>query len=367
MEQAPQDPLESLLRAAPLNDRQRAGLWDMYEGSKNPDDLAARLKSVEIADDIKAQLWDLKSQQSPTKPSDALPEMRPVSSHGPKAPTWSDKLGLNQPSDSMLGGFVRGSASGAVDLAQGAASEISKMMQRKEATEQAAANDLPGGRPLPRREFPEGMKTEAPDTFSGTIGTYAPAMAGMMASGGPAVKAGKAAVGMIPSATRAGEKFQDVMAAAKDVPVDIKGVGDAALRIQQLADRGGTMPLAVRKLLNRITDPNKAPMAYEEARDFASNISRLSVNEFQRMSPAVAREVAGLRVALNEANALAAKQAGKMDEYKSAMREYAHAMKIKELVEGAIRGAKKGAPIATAAGAGAWLTSRLMSALGGRE
>jgi hypothetical protein len=37
------------------------------------------------------------------------------------------------------------------------------------------------------------------------------------------------------------------------------------------------MPMAVRKFLNRITDPEKAQMNYEEARDFASNISRLSV------------------------------------------------------------------------------------------
>src|SRR5207253_11041554 len=101
--------------------------------------------------------------------------------------------------------------------------------------------------------------------------------------------------------------------------------GEVALRIQQLADRGASMPQAVSKFLRRITDPEKAEMTYEEARDFASNISRLSANEFQRLSPVVAKEVAGLRVTLNRAVADAAGKAGKGQEYAQAMTEYARA------------------------------------------
>ena len=61
------DALEALLRRSPLSDRQRAGLWDIYEASKNADDLAGRLKSMELPSDLKAQLWDLKAQAEPRR------------------------------------------------------------------------------------------------------------------------------------------------------------------------------------------------------------------------------------------------------------------------------------------------------------
>lgn len=176
----------------------------------------------------------------------------------------------------------------------------------------------------------------------------------------PALKAAKA----VPTTAKAGAKFQGVMSAAKNVPIDTNAPGQVALRIQELAERGGSMPMAVRKFLGRITDPNKAPMAYEEARDFASNISRLSANEYSRLPPAMAREVANLRVVLNQANAQAAKMAGKGAEYAQAMQEYRRAMQIRDAIEGAIEGAKRGLPYAGAAGAGYWLTSKLKGMLG---
>jgi hypothetical protein len=65
------DPLESLLRRYPLSDRQRAGLWDLYETAVNPDDLAARLESMELDQNIKAKLWELKSQETAPVPKEA--------------------------------------------------------------------------------------------------------------------------------------------------------------------------------------------------------------------------------------------------------------------------------------------------------
>ncbi len=174
---------------------------------------------------------------------------------------------------------------------------------------------------------------------------------------GGAVKGARAA---LPSAARAGQKFQEVMGAAKSLPVSTDAAGQVALRISELAERGGSMPMAVRKLLNRITDPEKGALAYEEARDFASNISRLSANEFQRLTPAVAREVANLRVTLNKAIAETASKAGKGKEYASAMNEYAKAMRLRDLVDESIRGLKHAAPYATAAGAGAWLGAKAL-------
>lgn len=167
----------------------------------------------------------------------------------------------------------------------------------------------------------------------------------------------------VPTVAKAGAKFQSVMAAARNVPIEVDAPGKVALRISELADRGGSMPMAVRKFLARVTDPEKGQMMYEEARDFASNISRLSANEFGRLTPAVAREVANLRVALNQSVAKAAEAAGKGAEYAAAMREYAQAMKVKNAVDAAIDGAKRSVPYATAAGAGYWLTSKLRGLL----
>lgn len=158
---------------------------------------------------------------------------------------------------------------------------------------------------------------------------------------------GQAAIEAIPRSARAGQKFQDVMGAAKDVPVNIEGPGASALRIQDLAERGGSMPMAVRKFLLRVTDPEKTPLTYAEARDFYSNISRLSANETQRLTPVVAREIAQMRAALDAANESAAGAVGKATIYREAMREYRRAALGRDALK---RGLKYGAG---AVGAGA--------------
>jgi hypothetical protein len=157
----------------------------------------------------------------------------------------------------------------------------------------------------------------------------------------PVAKGAKLLKGMLPSTARAGAKFQEVMGAAKQVPIDISAPGNAALRIMQLSERGGTMPKAVRDLLKRMTDPQKPPMVYEEARDFASNISRLSVDEFNRLTPALKREITNLRVTLNHSVEKAAASAGKGPQYKSAMKEYAKASQGRQMVDDVKTAAKR--------------------------
>jgi hypothetical protein len=155
-----------------------------------------------------------------------------------------------------------------------------------------------------------------------------------------------------------------VMGAAKSLPVDISAPGNVALRIQELADRGASMPMAVRKFLLRVTDPQKTVPNYEEMRDFASNISRLSADEMGRLTPVVGREVANLRVTLNKAIANTAAQAGKGKEYAEAMSDYARAMKIRGVFDAALEGAKRGAPYVTAAGLGTYFTKKLADLIG---
>lgn len=287
----------------------------------------------------------------------------------PKKKTWADSLGLNEGTDSRLVGFLRGAGTGAVDMAQGAVATIANQVTAKRDAEthgvDVAKRVMAGDSSALREPTPASQPAvETPDSFSGTVGSALPVVGEMAIGGVPAARAGMAA---IPSATRAGAKFQDVMSAAKAIPIETKVVGDAALRVQQLADRGATMPQPVRKLLLRMTDPAKSPMAYEEARDFASNISRLSVNDFNRLSPVMAKEVASLRVALNEANAQAAKLAGKGAEYKAAMREYSRAMRLQNAIDTSISGAKRAVPVAAAGGLAYWLTGKVRAAITGAE
>lgn len=281
-----------------------------------------------------------------------------------KPKTWADRLGLNEPVPSMpsLGkfeplaassvGFLRGVGQGAVDMAQGATSSLMGAANNFAGVEDqgvATSAQMAGMtyQPEPMANMP------VPDSAAGKIGTALPDIAMSAMPVGAGVNAAKNA---LPSAVRAGAKFQEVMGAAKNIPIDVKDVGDVALRINQLAERGGMMPMAVRKLLNRMTDPNKAPMVYEESRDFASNISRLSVDEMKRLTPVVRREIAQLSAALNKANAEAAKLAGKGAEYKSAMREYANAMKLRDALDTVIKKAKQAAlPAAGLGGAAYWL------------
>lgn len=169
----------------------------------------------------------------------------------------------------------------------------------------------------------------------------------------------------LPNAERAGKTFQAVMGAAKSQPVDVNAAGQIALRVQELADRGASMPMVVRKFLNRITSPTAGPMTYDEARDFSSNISRLSANEYQRLSPVVARQVGELRVTLNRAVADAAQAAGKGADYADAMKEYAQAMKMRDVLNAAWEGGKRAFPYLGAAGAGGYLAKKFKDVLGG--
>lgn len=292
----------------------------------------------EVVDDL--QVVDDTTEATP-------PERKPFS--------WSDELGLNTPTDSRVTGFLKGAGGAAVDMVQGAAAPTAQLIYEGG---DLIRRNLGMERVIERPEVQAAM--DAPNTVAGKIGEYGPAAAGV-AQAGTAI-----ATKAIPSAARAGQTFKDVMGAAKNVPVDLKAPGDVALRIMDLADRGGSMPKAVRDFLKLSTDPNKQQMTYEVARDLASNISRLSVNEFQRLTPVMAREVANLRVALNESVAKAAQAAGKGAEYKSAMSEYARAMRLRDAVDEVVKSAKKGVPYATGAGVGYWLTRKITSALGGQ-
>lgn len=68
------DPLEALLKRSPLAGAQRAELWDLYESSGTADDLAAKLETYGVPQQVKAQLWTLKSQETAPVPSEVGPQ-----------------------------------------------------------------------------------------------------------------------------------------------------------------------------------------------------------------------------------------------------------------------------------------------------
>ena len=160
------------------------------------------------------------------------------------------------------------------------------------------------------------------------------------------------------SKAAAGKNFQEVMGAAKDVPVSITdNLSEALSRYQELVDSGGSRSLSVSKLLNRVTSPDRTPLTYKEARDFYSNISRLSANEAQRLTPQMKQQVGAVRAALNEAIQGTASQAGKGAEYGSAMKEFAQASRNAETAK---KVAKAGIKYAVPAAGAAYLEQKLV-------
>ena len=158
-----------------------------------------------------------------------------------------------------------------------------------------------------------------------------------------------AGVNSIPSAARAGSKFQAVMGAARNVPVDTSLPEQAAVRIGELADRGGVMPTPVQKFIDHLSSGK--PFNYEVARDFASNLSRLSADEYNRLTPVVQKEVGALSRSLGSAIGDAADTVGMRPQYESAIKEYAQAKKLGVIKDNVVQGAKKALPFALGGGA----------------
>lgn len=160
------------------------------------------------------------------------------------------------------------------------------------------------------------------------------------------------AVEAIPSAEYAGYLLQSVERDAGHLPVDLKRSADAILRVKELADRGGTMPQAIRKLLARATEPGGKSLTFSEMRDFYSNITRLSAKEQQGLTPVVRRQLGITAAALKLDIGDAAQQAGRAADYYKGLKEYASAAKLQrtaqELGKWAIRAAGVGATAALA-------------------
>lgn len=162
--------------------------------------------------------------------------------------------------------------------------------------------------------------------------------------------------GMLPSAERAGQTFKEVMAVAKNRPVEVAGPGRVALEIDKMAQSGGSMPKVIRDFVRRVTDPSKGPLTYEEARNFYSNATRLSVNEMNRLTPNAKRMVGQFTHELGESIRGTAADAGKLKDYNAAMQEYRRAMKMQRQLQALKKYAIKTVPYA----AGAYVAKKVI-------
>jgi hypothetical protein len=189
---------------------------------------------------------------------------------------------------------------------------------------------------------------EIPLSFSGPGGPKA----AQMAEKGIAAAAGK----VLPKArmARAGKMIEEASQVAKEVAVDYTQAGDQALKIQQLASQGNSMPKVIRDFLKRATDPKRPPITFEEAREFYSSASRLSAEEAQRLTPRMKKEVVTftktLGKGIQEAADIAGGEAGAL--YKRGMEIYANAAKWQRRTNALLKTAKKYGPYVAAGYAG---------------
>lgn len=168
----------------------------------------------------------------------------------------------------------------------------------------------------------------------------------------------------LPSMARAGKNFETVMRAAGSVPIDLTEPGNIALRANEFAGRGTTLPKVFRDFTNAATKPGAAPLTYREGRDFASNAGRLSAQENLTMTPTMKRQVAAFSRAMDQANADAATRAGVGPLYTDAMREYRNAARLRSATATAKDIAKttagKAALVGLGGGAGYYAARKLI-------
>jgi polyhydroxyalkanoate synthesis regulator phasin len=141
---------------------------------------------------------------------------------------------------------------------------------------------------------------------------------------------GLVARGLGISGARAAQNIQGATQAAKGAVVNTEKAGQAGLRAIDLQATGGRMPRVVQQFMQRVTTPGKGDLTFEEARDFYSNISRLSANEYNALNPTMQRQVGAMRQALHEALVESAETVGKGGQYAKGISEYARSARAAE-------------------------------------
>lgn len=141
---------------------------------------------------------------------------------------------------------------------------------------------------------------------------------------------------------RGAAAFDKVSQTAGKVAIDISAPGNQALKMQQLAESGGTLPKVVKDFLKRVTNPDKGALTYDEARDFYSNATRLSADEYNKLNPRLKKEIGQFTRDLGDSVADAAARAGKGEDYAYAMRQYRRGARIAKTQANITKAVKSG-------------------------
>lgn len=169
------------------------------------------------------------------------------------------------------------------------------------------------------------------------------------------------AAGDIPNAISGANKisaakqlFSQVAGKANKIAVDASGPNEVVQEALKLQEAGTNLPQVMKKWIARVTDPDRGPITYEEARRFYSNASRISTNEFGRLTEPMQRQVAMFAKSLNESITGSAGQVGQADNYIQALSKYAAGKNQQKTVQEITDLLKKNAASAVAqTGAGA--------------
>jgi len=179
-------------------------------------------------------------------------------------------------------------------------------------------------------------------TALGTAAQVAPMVLGGLDMAAPK----RPLLGEIPTRAKASKVFESVMQDAGNQPVNLTRAMAPLERAQQLSARGGGTVAAADNLYKRINTVN--PLDYREARDWASNLSRISGQDKMSASPALRAEVGKLSHAFNEDIGDTAASVGRGEDYAKAMRDYRRASVFNDAAKTAAKWA-----IPAAAGGGA--------------
>jgi polyhydroxyalkanoate synthesis regulator phasin len=173
---------------------------------------------------------------------------------------------------------------------------------------------------------------------------------------------------LVPSAERAGQAMEKLRAAVGDHPVEMTdGLSKATSRAQELADNGNTLPTSVRKFINRITDPDKGHLTYNEARDFLTKFGSMTADEAVKIAAPMKAQIQTMASELKSSIAQTAERAGKLEDFQSSMREYASAKKLQKVMDlvkqEGVKAAIKGAAGAVGTVAGGYSAYKLIQEL----
>ena len=142
------DPAQPILAAHPaISDDQRADLWDIFHGSKSPEELAAKLQPLGVPDDVKRSLFEAKTQNMPAvEPvAKAVSVLKTVAGLDPK---------------------ILDAAEGHPNVTK-ALLALVKPEEKATTAAQAARKEKPGSTTPAEAEAPAGVQADVPATPSG--------------------------------------------------------------------------------------------------------------------------------------------------------------------------------------------------------